>query len=129
LLEKRGSSLSEANRWQVKIASRFSWRIVRSLTRLDAAGPFEIAEFLRGYGHKLMWLYRVGRTRAVRKREEPSCTGTGRGCQSERRESQALSKQDAERRVGYWRGVGLSNEMIVFRIIDAKAKKHKFAAK
>ena len=47
LLGKHGSSLDEAS--QVKIVSHFSRRMIRLLTRLDAAG-LEIAGFLQGSG-------------------------------------------------------------------------------
>ena len=47
LLEKHGSSLDETS--QVKIVSRFSRRIIRLFTRLDAAG-LETAGFLQGSG-------------------------------------------------------------------------------
>ena len=45
LLEKHGSSLDDSS--QIKIVSRFSRRIARLLTFLDAAG-LEIAGFLQG---------------------------------------------------------------------------------
>jgi hypothetical protein len=47
LLEKHGSSSDEAK--QVKIVSRFAWRMIRLLTLLDTAG-LEIAGFLQGSG-------------------------------------------------------------------------------
>ena len=51
---------------------------------------------------------------------------TGRGRQSDTTWITTFVKtihwQGTERRVAYWRGVGLSIEMIFFKIIDGKAK-------